>query len=96
MAGRAAAHGKPARNYALVLTYIYTGWRSAELLRMRWRDVRPSQSQPGTFILRGGEGREGTGRCAAGAVLSRDCWFLKLAGRWTPGAPGREEGAGAG
>ena len=59
---------------------------------MRWRDVRPSQSQPGTFILRGGEGREGTGRCAAGAVLSRDCWFLKLAGRWTPGAPGREEG----
>ena len=82
-----------ARNYALVLTYIYTGWRSAELLRMRWRDVRPSQSQPGTFIF----AWRGKGGKAQDDVLPAPCYhaivgYLKLAGRWTPGAPGREEG----
>ena len=82
-----------ARNYALILTYIYTGWRSAELLRMRWEDVRPSQSQPGTFIF---AWREKGGK-AQDDVLPAPCYhaivgYLKKAGRWTPGAPGREEG----
>lgn len=82
-----------ARNYALILTYVTTGWRSAELLRMRWRDVRPSKSQPGTFIF----AWKGKGGKAQDDVLPADCFhaivgYLKLAGRWTPGAPGREEG----
>jgi site-specific recombinase XerD len=82
-----------ARNYALILTYIYTGWRSAELLRMRWREVRASQSQPGTFIF----AWRGKGGKAQDDVLPAPCYhaivgYLKKAGRWTPGAPGREEG----
>lgn len=82
-----------ARNYALILTYIYTGWRSAELLRMRWRDVRPSQTQPGSFIF----AWKGKGGKEQDDVLPAPCFhaivgYLKLAGRWTPGAPGREDG----
>lgn len=82
-----------ARNYALILTYLHTGWRSAELLRMRWGDVRPSRSQPGTFVF----AWSGKGGKAQDDVLPADCYhaivgYLKKAGRWTPGAPGREEG----
>lgn len=85
-----------ARNYALILTYIHTGWRSAELLRMQWRDVRPSAVQPGTFVF----AWQGKGGKAQDDVLPADCFhaivaFLKKAGRWTPGAPGREEGLAA-
>lgn len=82
-----------ARNYALILTYLHTGWRSAELLRMQWKDVRPSRSQPGTFVF----AWRGKGGKAQDDVLPADCYhaivgYLKKAGRWTPGAPGREEG----
>lgn len=82
-----------ARNYALLLTYLHTGWRSAELLRMQWRDVRPSGVQPGTFVF----AWQGKGGKAQDDVLPADCYhaivgWLKKAGRWTPGAPGREEG----
>ena len=82
-----------ARNYALILTYLHTGWRSAELLRMQWRDIRPSRSQPGTFVF----AWEGKGAKKNDDVLPADCWhaivaYLKKAGRFTPGAPGREEG----
>jgi len=82
-----------ARNYALILTYLHTGWRSAELLRMRWEDVRPNRSQPGTFVF----AWRGKGGKAQDDVLPADCYhaivgYLKKAGRWTPGAPGREEG----
>jgi site-specific recombinase XerD len=82
-----------ARNHALILTYLHTGWRSAELLRMRWEDVRPSTVQPGTFVF----AWRGKGGKTADDVLPADCYhaivaFLRKAGRWTPGAPGREEG----
>lgn len=82
-----------ARNHALILTYLHTGWRSAELLRMQWKDVRPSAVQKGTFIF----AWKGKGGKAQDDVLPEDCYnaivnFLKLAGRWTPGAPGREDG----
>lgn len=86
-----------ARNYALILTYLHTGWRSAELLRMRWGDVRPNRSQPGTFVF----AWRGKGGKAQDDVLPADCYhaivgYLKKAGRWTPGAPGREEGLAEG
>lgn len=82
-----------ARNYALILTYLHTGWRSSELLRMQWKHVHPSRNQPGTYIF---EWR-GKGGKRQDDVLPADCYhaivgFLKKAGRWTPGAPGREEG----
>ena len=75
-----------ARNYALIATYLYTGWRSAELLRMQWKDIRPSQTQPGTFVFKW----RGKGGKKKDDVLPAVCFhaivhYLKLAGRWLPG-----------
>ena len=82
-----------ARNYALILTYLHTGWRSAELLRMQWQHVRPNKAQPGAYVF----AWRGKGAKHQDDVLPADCYhaivgYLKLAGRWTPGAPDREEG----
>lgn len=84
-----------ARNYALILTYIWTGWRSAELLRMRWGDVRPSRSQQGDYVY----AWQGKGGKRQDDVLPGDCWkaicaYLTKARRYLPGqgtAPGRDE-----
>ena len=75
-----------ARNYALIATYLYTGWRSAELLRMQWKDIRPSQTQPGTFVFKW----RGKGGKKKDDVLPAVCFhaivhYLKLAGRCLPG-----------
>lgn len=82
-----------ARNYALLMSYLHTGWRSAELLRMQWKDVRPNRTQAGSFVF----AWRGKGNKQQDDVLPADCYhaivgFLKAAGRWTPGAPDREEG----
>lgn len=82
-----------ARAYALILTYLHTGWRSAELLRMRWCDIRPSRNQPGTYVF----AWRGKGAKSNDDVLPADCWhaivgYLKRAGRWMPAGAGREEG----
>lgn len=71
-----------ARNYALVLTYLHTGWRSEELLRMRWGEVRPSKLQPGTMVF----AWRGKGGKTQDDVLPGDCWaaickYLEKAGR---------------
>ncbi|MCO5245508.1 MAG: hypothetical protein M9927_17100 [Anaerolineae bacterium] len=39
-----------ARNYALILAYSETGFRSAEVVRMQWKHIRPSRSQRGRMI----------------------------------------------
>lgn len=85
-----------ARNYALILTFLHTGWRSSELLRMRWQDLRPSRSQPGTYIY----AWRGKGAKSNNDLLPADCWhairaYLLSARRWRPAAPGREEGLSA-
>lgn len=40
------------RNYALLLTYLLTGWRNTEVITMRWGNIRASRSQPGAYIYR--------------------------------------------
>lgn len=82
-----------ARNLALILTYLHTGWRSAELLRMRWGDIRPSKAMAGQYVF----AWRGKGAKAQDDPLPVDCYhaivgYLKRSGRWTPGAPGREGG----
>lgn len=92
---REAGSPAGARNYALILTFLYTGWRSAELLRMRWGDVRPHRSEAGTWVY----AWRGKGAKAQDDVLPGLCWaaicaFLKSAGRLLPERgiePGREE-----
>lgn len=75
-----------ARNHALILCYLHTGWRSAELLRMKWGEIRPSKADPGSFVFQW----RGKGAKSQDDVLPADCYhaivnYLKLAGRWIPG-----------
>ena len=75
-----------ARNYALIASYLYTGWRSAELRRMRWGDIRESRTQPGTYIYKwtgkGGKKKDDTLPAVCYHAITH---YLKLAGRWLPG-----------
>ena len=74
------------RNYALLLTYLHTGWRSTELLRMKWGEVRASKSQKHSMVF----AWKGKGGKHQDDVLPGDCWaailaFLRKAGRYAPG-----------
>ncbi|RIK36961.1 MAG: hypothetical protein DCC55_25710 [Chloroflexi bacterium] len=75
-----------ARNYALVLTYILTGWRNHEVLRMQWKHIRPSKSQAGAFVY----AWKGKGGKTNDEPIPSDAWhaitaYLKRDGRWAPG-----------
>lgn len=72
-----------ARNYALILTYLHTGWRSSELLRMKWGDIRPSRAKREQYIF----AWKGKGAKAQDDSLPAECYraivaWLELAGRW--------------
>ena len=41
-----------ARDYALLLTLLYTGWRASEVLSLRWGDVFENPDQPGGYLCR--------------------------------------------
>lgn len=74
------------RNYALILTHLLTGARSSEICRLRVRDVRANQAQPGGFVYdwRGKGGKEARKSFPARAYHAIVA-YLKLAGRWLPG-----------
>ena len=77
-----------ARNYALILTYLLTAYRNAEVLRMRWADIRPSNSKPGGVIYHW----RGKGAKAESEELPPIAWrafvaYLEIAGRWHHGVP---------
>lgn len=77
-----------ARNHALIRTYLHTGWRASELLRMQWRDLRGSEKQAGTMIF----AWTGKGGKREDDLLPQDCisailHYLNLAGRYIPGHP---------
>ncbi|MGD9726906.1 MAG: tyrosine-type recombinase/integrase [Nitrospiraceae bacterium] len=70
------------RNYALVLCYLHTGWRSEELLRMQWKHIRPSKLVAGEQVFQW----SGKGGKKKDDVLPGDCFaailnYLKLSGR---------------
>lgn len=72
-----------ARNYALILTFLHTGWRSSELLRMRWGDIRPSRAKREQYVF----AWKGKGAKAQDDALPAECYraivaWLELAGRW--------------
>jgi site-specific recombinase XerD len=71
------------RSHALLRTYLHTGWRSTELLRMRWGDVRPHRAQPGAYVF----AWQGKGGKQQDDILPADCHaaivrYLQLDGRW--------------
>ncbi len=81
-----------ARNYALVLTYLLTGWRNHEVLRMQWKHVRPSRAQKGSFIY----AWRGKGGKTAEEPIPQDAWhaivhYLKMDGRWMAGVEAADQ-----
>jgi integrase len=69
-----------------VLTFLYTGWQSSELLRMRWGDLRRSRVQAGVTIY----AWQGKGNRRADDVLPAHCFqaicaYLRVAGRLRAG-----------
>lgn len=72
-----------ARNFALLETYIQTGWRSAEVRHLRWGDIKPNPRHRSEYIVawRGKGDKEQTEafpRKAYDAIVN----YLKIAGRW--------------
>lgn len=75
-----------ARNFALVLTYVLTGWRNHETIRMQWGHIRPNKTQRGTMVY----AWQGKGGKAKDEPIPADAWhaivhYLKLDGRWVAG-----------
>jgi site-specific recombinase XerD len=75
-----------ARNFALILSYFLTASRNREVLQMKWGDIRPSRSQPGSYVFawRGKGGKEEDTVLPARAYHAI-VHYLKLAGRYLPG-----------
>ncbi len=92
---RDAGDAAGARAYALILTYLYTGWRSAELLRMRWGDIRPSRSQADAWVYAWhGKGNKAQDDVLPGVCYRAICAYLHRDGRLLPQVgvePGRDE-----
>lgn len=73
------------RNLALITTYFLTASRNSEVVRMRWGDIRPSRSQPGSFVWawRGKGGKSADSALPARAYEAIKA-HLEIAGRWEP------------
>ena len=81
-------HLEGARDCALLKTFLLTGWRSAEALKLAWGDIRPNDQRPGEWICawsgKGGKAQDDAFPVACyGAIVH----YLNLAGRWAPGHP---------
>ena len=81
-----------ARNYALVLTYLLTGYRSQEVVRMQWKHLRPSRVQRDVVVY----AWVGKGNKKADEPIPEDAWnavvhYLKLSGRWVPGVDAMDQ-----
>lgn len=73
------------RNWALILTCFLTAARNAEVAKMRWGDIRPSRSQPETYVWawRGKGGKQDDVPLPKRAYEAIK-HHLEIAGRWEP------------
>lgn len=74
------------RNYALILSHFLTGARSAEIVRLTWGDVRPSRTQPGSYVFKweGKGGKKEVSSFPARAYHAIEA-HLRIDGRFLPG-----------
>lgn len=71
-----------ARNYALLLTYLMTGYRNVEVVSLRWGAIRPNRNQPGTWVCEWrGKGGKSESDPLPLRVYHAITHYLKLAGR---------------
>jgi site-specific recombinase XerD len=78
-----------ARDFALLKTFLLTGWRNDEVLKLRWGDLRPNDERPGEYVAAWtGKGQKSD----IANVFPAACYhsivaYLKRAGRYLPGTP---------
>lgn len=78
-----------ARNYALLRTFILTGYRCAEVLRLRWQDIEANPQHEGEYVVRwSGKGDKEALEAFPASLVRAIERYLALAGRWPvdPGA----------
>jgi len=71
------------RNYALITVYLLTGYRNSEVVRLRWGDIKPNPSQPGSYVInwKGKGGKKEREEFPARAYHAIE-HYLKTVGRW--------------
>jgi len=81
-------HLTGARNYALLLTYLFTGYRNSEVRSMTWGNLQPHPSTPDAWLYRwaGKGGKSKTDPFPAHAVAAIR-HYLDLDGRLTAMQP---------
>lgn len=81
-----------ARNFALILAYMETGFRNAEVVRMQWKHIRPSKSQRDRIIYAwAGKGGKREDEPLPEIVWNAIVHYLFLDGRWIPNQPLHEQ-----
>jgi site-specific recombinase XerD len=80
-----------ARNYALIITYLMTGYRNHEGVSMKWGAMRPNRKQPGAFVFEWqGKGGKSQNDPLPPRVYHAIVHYLKVSGRF-PAEMGAEE-----
>lgn len=80
-----------ARNHALILSYLMTGYRNHEVVSLRWGAIRPNRNQPGAFIVEWrGKGNKSQSDPLPPRVYHAIVAWLKRSGR-NPETMGAEE-----
>lgn len=81
-----------ARNFALILCYLETGFRNAEVVRMQWKHIRPSKSQRERIIYAwAGKGGKTEDEPLPEIVWNAIVHYLFMDGRWIPNADLHEQ-----
>lgn len=71
-----------ARNRALLLGYLRTGYRSTELLRLRFRDIQPHKTAPGQWVVAwAGKGGKTKTKAFPASVVAAINSYVAIAGR---------------
>jgi len=83
------AHGDTltgSRNYALVFSHLLTASRGSEIVRLRWKDIRPNREHEGQYIFDWkGKGDKEKKKAFPAPVYALIVAHLKIAGRYLPG-----------
>jgi site-specific recombinase XerD len=68
-----------ARNYALLLSYLMTGYRNHEVVSLQWQSIRANRNQPGAYIIewRGKGGKSQSDPCPNRVYHAIIAWIKK-------------------
>ena len=81
-----------ARNYALILSYIATGFRNHEVVRMQWKHVRPHKKLKNVLVYSWvGKGSKTDDVPIPAAMWNAIVHMMTLDGRWVTGVPVAEQ-----